>query len=145
MQGRKFWDCFVTWASWEWILNKRPNGGTAVFVRSLLIALELYAFGLFARNMIDPARTGDFHWTELRTQLLDSFQWFGTIFAGAYVALYSRFASQWAYLASLYNQIKQAECERIENPAQTRLHAPRSASPARGPHLLQTHGRRAWE
>jgi hypothetical protein len=43
-------------------------------------------------------------------------------FGGAYTALYSRFASQWQYLADLYNQIKSKEidvatgleCERLE-------------------------------
>ncbi len=31
------------------------------------------------------------------------------VFGGVYLALYARFSSQWAYLASLYNQIKQTE------------------------------------
>jgi len=34
---------------------------------------------------------------------------FGAIFAACYVALYSRFSSQWTYLANVYNQIKAAE------------------------------------
>ena len=34
----------------------------------------------------------------------------GAIFAATYAGLYAKFASQWTYLASLYNQIKAAEC-----------------------------------
>ncbi|MBI3897619.1 MAG: hypothetical protein HY308_04890 [Gammaproteobacteria bacterium] len=33
----------------------------------------------------------------------------GTIFAASYFGLYARFASQWSYLANLYNQIKATE------------------------------------
>jgi hypothetical protein len=81
----------------------------------VLIALQTYAVGLVLRNLLDPARGWHFSFAELRQQMLDSFQWFGTVFAGAYVALYTRFASQWAYLASLYNQIKSAECKPAGN------------------------------
>ena len=37
--------------------------------------------------------------------------WFGAIFAAVYAALYTRFSSQWTYLAGLYNQIKAAEVQ----------------------------------
>jgi hypothetical protein len=35
----------------------------------------------------------------------ETIPWFGAIFAGVYMALYTCFASQWNYLASLYNQM----------------------------------------
>jgi len=41
------------------------------------------------------------------------------VFAGSYAAFYVRFASQWSYLAGVYNQIKSTECrlqEREEEP-----------------------------
>ncbi|VDO51962.1 unnamed protein product [Brugia timori] len=34
-----------------------------------------------------------------------------TIFGATYAALYARFASQWGYIANLYNQIKQSEVD----------------------------------
>ncbi|MGH9256831.1 MAG: hypothetical protein ACRD3C_19900, partial [Vicinamibacterales bacterium] len=58
----------------------------------------------------DPRRTWDFSGTELRLQLVETLPWFGAVFAGMYTALYARFASQWGYLAGVYNQIKAAEC-----------------------------------
>ena len=39
--------------------------------------------------------------------IADTVPWLGAIFAGVYVALYARFASQWSYLAGVYNQIRQ--------------------------------------
>ncbi len=41
--------------------------------------------------------------------LLTALPTFGAIFAAVYFALYARFASQWSYLANLYNKIKEAE------------------------------------
>jgi hypothetical protein len=37
----------------------------------------------------------------------DSIGWIGAIFAAVYAALYARFASQWSYLAGVYNQMRQ--------------------------------------
>jgi hypothetical protein len=37
--------------------------------------------------------------------VIQTLPWFGAFFTGVYVALYSRFSSQWTYLAGLYNQI----------------------------------------
>jgi len=37
------------------------------------------------------------------------------VFAGTYTALYARFASQWQYLADLYNQIKAKEIDLANN------------------------------
>jgi hypothetical protein len=35
----------------------------------------------------------------------DDIGWVGAIFAATYAALYTRFSSQWSYLAGLYNQL----------------------------------------
>ena len=61
------------------------------------------------RNVIDPTRSWVFSVAELRTQLVgDGFGW---TTPGDHVRLiYTRFSSQSAYLASLYNQVKQLEC-----------------------------------
>jgi hypothetical protein len=42
-------------------------------------------------------------------QVLEKLPWFGAIFASVYIALYARFASQWTYLANVYNSIKETE------------------------------------
>ena len=104
-------DAFVSILSAEWLLKKRPNGGTAILLRSLWIALIIYFSVLALRNVIDPGRSWNASWQELRAQLVATIPWFGAIFAAAYAALYSRFASQWSYLAGFYNQIKATECK----------------------------------
>jgi hypothetical protein len=57
-------------------------------------------------NWLDPTRGSEFSWNELGAQTLAHVTWIGAIFATVYALLYSRFASQWTYLAGVYNQIK---------------------------------------
>jgi hypothetical protein len=101
----------------EWLLTRShlPNGSVVIIVRALCTAVIVYSGVLLAMNLIDPMRSWEFSTTELRRQLLDTGKWFGAIFVGVYTALYTRFASQWAYVAGIYNQIKAAECRNIEN------------------------------
>lgn len=47
--------------------------------------------------------------TVLLEEIRTNGHWIGTLFGAAYAALYARFASQWGYLADVYNQIKAAE------------------------------------
>ncbi|GAF89619.1 unnamed protein product, partial [marine sediment metagenome] len=105
------WGRIVTALSFECLLTKLklPNGGSVIVLRALLTAAWLYATALVLRNLLDPSRTWEFNPLELRNQLLQTGAWFGAIFAAFYTALYARFASQWTYLANLYNQIKGAE------------------------------------
>lgn len=51
--------------------------------------------------------------------------WLGATIAASYAASYSRFASQWVYLAELYNQIKAAELSipEVLTPAQVLVFA----------------------
>jgi hypothetical protein len=102
----------IEFASWEWLINrgKHPNGGSIILLRSVLTALGVYLAALALRNFIDPTRTWTPSLRELRLQIEETAPWFGTMFAAIYAALYARFASQWTYLANLYNQIKAAEC-----------------------------------
>ena len=44
-------------------------------------------------------------------------------FAGSYTALYARFASQWEYLADLYNQIKAKQIDVAVSDVRDELHA----------------------
>lgn len=95
----------IRYLSGEFVLKRMPNGGTAVLLRSLIISVVLYTAVVVFKARITPGASWAFDWAAGRAILADTVPWFGAIFAGVYVALYSRFASQWNYLASLYNQI----------------------------------------
>ena len=56
-----------------------------------------------------------FSFVELRAQVAHLTGWLGPVFAGTYAALYTRFASQWTYLAGVYNQIKAAQSRKDAN------------------------------
>lgn len=99
--------------SCEFVLKRMPNGGTAVLLRSILISAGLYLVAIGFKSRIAPGATWSFDSAAFRSLLEDTIPWFGAIFAGVYVALYSRFASQWNYVASLYNQIMQTA---VQNP-----------------------------
>jgi hypothetical protein len=85
----------------ETLLKGGKNGGAVVTARatSVTIVLFLPAFML--------------SWVVAREPFLPHFverlSWLAAIFAASYTAFYARFASQWGYLANLYNQISQAE------------------------------------
>lgn len=95
----------VDWLSGEWLLNKRPNGGAVVFVRSLKVSFLIFFLCLGLISVIDPARTFHPSLRELQIIVLDKFAWFGAIFAATYAGFYARYSSQWSYLSGLYNQI----------------------------------------
>ena len=97
--------------SCEFLLKKMPNGGTAVLLRSAIISMAVYLAAIALKSRIAPGSTWQFDMNSLRSVVAETIPWFGAIFAGVYVALYSRFASQWNYLASLYNQIMQSTVE----------------------------------
>jgi len=104
-QTLKYWSCLVKLFSFEWLLTrtKLPNGGDIILLRALLIA-TLTCFVILTLFQVEAAQP---------------LQWFGAIFAAIYVALYARFASQWTYLANLYNQIKAAEARSAQIDAET--------------------------
>lgn len=96
----------VNFFSGEFFLNDRPNGGTAVLLRSVWITAILFVILLpikayFAKDTIFMT----FSFEQMKASIGEMIPWAGAIFAGSYVALYARFAAQWNYLASLYNQL----------------------------------------
>lgn len=98
-------DILVYCISGEFFLNKRPNGGTVVFLRSifvtallLIVVLPIKVF--CAKNAVPACSPSQF-----KVEIGEMLPWAGAIFAAAYAAFYSRFSAQWAYLAALYNQI----------------------------------------
>jgi hypothetical protein len=88
-----------------------------VLLRALHSTIVIVALGLVVTNVFDPERTSRFSIHDLFAQISQLVPWFGTVFAATYAALYTRFASQWTYLAGVYNQIKAAECRKeVEKP-----------------------------
>ncbi len=100
-----------SWVAGEFFLKNRPNGGTVVLYRTAFISTILYVVAITLKSALAPRATLHFDTAEARAVMADTIPWFGAIFAGVYVALYTRFASQWSYLAGLYNQMMQAQVE----------------------------------
>jgi hypothetical protein len=108
------WQLFsrlVSLGSGECLLNNRSNGGTVVLARAFFSALVIYLITIGAKSKLMAGSTWGFSWPEFRTIAGETIPWFGAIFAGAYAALYTRFSSQWSYLADLYNQIMAAQVQ----------------------------------
>ena len=93
----------VKFFSAEWLLTgtKRPNGGDIVFLRALITAAWIYILAIALKNGFDLI--------EMRGDVGPTVPWFGGIFAATYFTYYSRFSSQWMYLATLFNQINGIE------------------------------------
>jgi hypothetical protein len=101
----------LDWLSGEYLLTSigYPNGGTVVFLRALHVTVVIFLGTLAATNWLDSSRGSEFSWAELAIQIREHLTWIGAIFATVYALLYARFASQWTYLAGLYNQLKAAQ------------------------------------
>ena len=96
--------------SGEFLLKKWANSGTVVFARIVMGTSCVYGAALCVKEFTDPNSVWcTFRIRSLLTAIYDTLPWIGAIFAGVYVAFYSRFSSQWTYLAGLYNQILQSE------------------------------------
>lgn len=97
--------------SGEFILKRYPNGGTVVMFRSLWITIIIYFFAIGIRSRLAPHAIWTPSVASAANLIGSTIPWFGAIFAGVYAALYARFASQWNYLANLYNQIMCAQLQ----------------------------------
>lgn len=98
--------------SGEWMLSKRGNSGGVVLARSSFVSLWLFLALLGVHSYLGPCAQFSFSRPEFLAELRDRIPWLGAIFGGVYAALYSRFSSQWKYLAQLYNQLMAAEDSR---------------------------------
>ncbi|OLK93303.1 hypothetical protein IXO884_10835 [Xanthomonas oryzae pv. oryzae] len=98
----------VAWLSGEWLLRERANGGGVIFLRALLVTALIFTFAMVLKAVVDPERTWDPSLREAQIDLRDNIDWIGAIFIAVYTGLYARYASQWSYLAGLYNQIMAA-------------------------------------
>lgn len=96
-------------ASGEFLV-KDKNSGTVIVARAALVAAELLAAWLVLQNWLDPDKAHlSFNLDVLRRQLVEKLPALGAIWAAVYLALYARFASQWSYLAGLYNKVLELE------------------------------------
>lgn len=114
---------FLHWVvdkvSGEFLLRwprRHANGGTLVLARSVWVSLLLYSAILALRQVLDPNMLWDFDSRALRLTLIQTLPWFGALFSAVYFALYTRFSSQWTYLAGVYNQIMAAAARPDHDP-----------------------------
>lgn len=95
----------------EHLLEKNPNSGMIVFRRSIGISVRIYIIGIILFHgmllLFGHAAPVD---AQSITMMAS---WFGAILGATYFGLYSRFSSQWVYLATLYNQIKETEIQAL--------------------------------
>lgn len=95
-----------------------PNGGTAIFLRTVWITLLLYTSALLLRALDYTDWSWGIDLNKLAEEVGDTAAWLGAIFAAVYTALYARFSSQWSYLANTYNQMKSAIVSGPEHPGE---------------------------
>jgi hypothetical protein len=88
----------------EFILNHMPNGGTAVVLRSAFVTAYMYGLALALKSYTSECAVLSFSAEQLVLEVNETIPWAAAIFGAVYVALYTRFSSQWSYLADLYNQ-----------------------------------------
>lgn len=98
-------DGLVNLLTAEYVFRWMPNGGTAVMIRTIIVACQVYLPTIGLKSYSAPDTTLTFSMDQLIIEVHSTIPWFGAIFGGVYVALYSRFVSQFSYLANLYNRI----------------------------------------
>lgn len=99
----------------EYLVVKHGNGGGVIISRTAIITLELLTLTLIGKYFLDPSDFTSPLCHSILTVAAELMPWMAAAFGAIYAALYTRFSSQWTYLASLYNQIKQAEFEYFSN------------------------------
>jgi hypothetical protein len=99
----------------EWILERMPNGGDAVLLRTLWISFWFYMMAIAIKSYCDAGILLSFSVSEFKKEFGGTLPWLGAIMGGTYAALYSRFSSQWGYLADLYNQQMALACSLPES------------------------------
>jgi hypothetical protein len=106
--------------SGEWMLDFPPytaNGGGIVFSRTLWIAFWIYLPAFLVMTSLSPGRVFVFDLRQGLADIADTIPWLGAIIGSTYAALYTRYSSQWTYLAGLYNQITQTKAS-VQNPCE---------------------------
>jgi hypothetical protein len=107
----KAFQSFVYVSTGEFLLKGEANGGTVVFLRSVLTATLLFVVSIAVLSLLKTGFHSSVDWALLAFNARDKIEWAGAMFAGSYAALYSRFSSQWNYLAGVYNQLMAAQAQ----------------------------------
>ena len=107
--------------SGEWLLRRYANGGAVVLARTIITTAVIFVLAIGLKSRLEATATWAFDLTAFREAAFEDFAWLGAIFAATYAAYYSRFASQWNYLAGLYNQIMAIELQTLTAPAATNV------------------------
>jgi hypothetical protein len=113
-------DFIANVVSGEWIitLSRKCNSGGVIFLRAVWVAVLTWL--AYSATILPWTQAGSEILAEATTvpDMLSKWLRFSaekllpmaaTAFGGTYAALYARFASQWEYLAGVYNNIKQAQ------------------------------------
>jgi hypothetical protein len=111
LKTREFVSCLLYVTTFEFVLRKHANGGAVIVSRAAPIAVLTFFGALCIKNWLAPAVSASPRVLPVDAELADNIEWLGAIFAGVYVAFYTRFAAQWEYIAGPYNQIKAIECQ----------------------------------
>lgn len=117
-------DWIVNFFSGEWILEWSPfttNGGTVVALRSLWLTFWLFLPAFLLKTTLGQGKVAVLDIRQGAADFVEVLPWLAAIFAGVYVAFYTRFSSQWTYLANLFNQIVQAQLALPEKPHEAQL------------------------
>ncbi|MBA2704371.1 MAG: hypothetical protein H0U60_11020 [Blastocatellia bacterium] len=120
--GQIIWKTIQTvlfYGSGEFLLERRSNSGAVVFARALWTTIIVYSLALLLRECLPPDSTMHFSFSRFRLAFAETIPWFAAVFAGSYAVLYARFASQWTYLADLYNQIMAVQAQTEKTPEST--------------------------
>ncbi len=120
----RFVDRAVSFLAGEWILNwsrHTVNGGTAVAARAVCLTAWVYIPAFVLKTTLSTGRVAVFDFRQGLADVVDTLPWLATIFAGIYAIFYTRFSSQWTYLAALYNQIMQAQLTMPTDDRESRM------------------------
>jgi len=116
------WNWFVKALSAELLLLYKANSGSVVFFRALWTAYWVMVIAIILNSIVDNGCTSKLEpglvWSGFKAHPT----WYAIVLAAVYTALYTRYASQWQYLAKLYNDIKSKEIDlasRGEHPERT--------------------------
>lgn len=91
--------------SGEFLLDFYPNGGTVVFLRSVLTSIILFLLIVVSFGLLKTGFGPEIRWDIVKEVIIDKYDIGCAIFAGCYTVFYTRFSSQWSYLAGVYNQL----------------------------------------
>lgn len=103
------------------MLKNRPNGGGVIAARSAQISLSFWAAAGLLFSFANSKWSTNFDVDQAGTDIAETLPWFGAIFAAVYAALYARYASQWQYLAGVYNQMMATQATIVEPNENTKI------------------------